>query len=267
MRLKLTLKSKDYAPLPLNHNYALSSAIYKLLHLGSPDFSQFLHSTGYKLNDRSYKLFTFALTFEEYKIEDDSINLISPYAYLYISSPLIDDFVKNFVIGSFKNQNIELYAEYRKALLTIQQAELIPQPFFNHLTKFNPLSPLVLSTKVEHNGKLKQHFLVCEDDISEINRIMNINLKNKYLLIRQKEYAGEGVILNWDNFFIDRAKRKNQRLTKRIAITKDLDNPINIIAMKPPFSLKGDPHLMEIGYQCGFGEKNSMGFGLAEVIN
>lgn len=265
MRLKLTLKSKDYSPLPLNHNYALSSAIYNLLRLGSPEFSNFLHSTGFKQNGRAYKLFSFALKFQDYKLNGDVINFISPYAYLYITSPLIDDFIKNFVIGTFTNKYIEIYAEYKKCTLLIIQAEIIPDPNLKELTNFNPLSPLVLSTKEEHNGKLKQHFLECDDDIDNINRLINNNLKTKYKIIYNQDYSGEGVTFSWDQNYINESKRKNKKLTKKISILKDLDNPINIIAMKPPFTLKGDTQLMEIGYQCGFGEKNSMGFGMVAI--
>jgi CRISPR-associated endoribonuclease Cas6 len=32
-----------------------------------------------------------------------------------------------------------------------------------------------------------------------------------------------------------------------------------------PFTLKGDTELMKIGYEAGYGEKNSMGFGMAKV--
>jgi CRISPR-associated endoribonuclease Cas6 len=265
MRLKLTLKSKDYSPLPLNHNYALSSAIYNLLRLGSPEFSNFLHSTGFKLNGHSYKLFSFALKFQDYKIHNNTINFISPYAYLYIASPLIDDFIKNFVIGTFTDRQIEIYAEYIKCVLRIHQAELLPEPHLNNTTKFNLLSPLVLSTKKIHNGKLKQHFLNYDDDIFEINRIFNSNLKSKYNIIYDKEYSGDGVTLSWDQDYIDKAIRNKKRLTKKISITKDLGNPINIIAMKPNFSLKGDTTLMNVGCQCGFGEKNSMGFGMVAI--
>jgi len=31
--------------------------------------------------------------------------------------------------------------------------------------------------------------------------------------------------------------------------------------------LKGNPKLIKVGYDCGFGEKNSMGFGFAVPHN
>jgi CRISPR-associated endoribonuclease Cas6 len=33
------------------------------------------------------------------------------------------------------------------------------------------------------------------------------------------------------------------------------------------FEMKADPRLVEFAYDCGLGEKNSMGFGMVEMIN
>jgi CRISPR-associated endoribonuclease Cas6 len=32
-----------------------------------------------------------------------------------------------------------------------------------------------------------------------------------------------------------------------------------------PFTVEGSPELMRIGYECGFGDGNSKGFGMVEV--
>jgi len=39
-----------------------------------------------------------------------------------------------------------------------------------------------------------------------------------------------------------------------------------IKAIMAPFVVRGSPELMEMGYEAGFGEKNSMGFGMVEVV-
>ncbi|MBN2244972.1 MAG: CRISPR-associated endoribonuclease Cas6, partial [Candidatus Aminicenantes bacterium] len=41
---------------------------------------------------------------------------------------------------------------------------------------------------------------------------------------------------------------------------------INIKAFEAPFIIRANPELIKIGYQCGFGEKNSAGFGCVEII-
>ncbi|MBU0560431.1 MAG: CRISPR-associated endoribonuclease Cas6 [Bacteroidetes bacterium] len=267
MRLKILLKSVDYSPLSINYNYALSAAIYKLLQLGSPDFSKFLHETGFQLNGKSYKLFTFALRLQDYSIDGNKLNFISPYASLYISSPLIEDFVKNIVIGAFINQKIELFSDFLKTNFLIHQVELLPEPEFNSVSYFNPISPIVLSTKKIFKGIPSQHFFRYDDDINEINRVLNINLTNKYKLLHQHLYQDSGVHLSWDDKFILNNKHNKNRFSKKTTIIKSLANPIHIKGITVPFSLSGDPKLIKIGYQTGFGEKNSMGFGLADSIS
>lgn len=109
MRLKILLQcvSKP-AVIPINYNYQFSAAIYLLLKFGSPDFSKFLHDQGYKIENRNFKLFTFALKLWKYEILTNSnfsgshFKLISPYVDLIISSPMVDTFIKNFVIGTFE---------------------------------------------------------------------------------------------------------------------------------------------------------------------
>ena len=265
MRLKIFLKSKDYAPLSINYNYALSAAIYNLLRFGSPEFSQFLHGKGYSLNGKSYKLFTFALKLQDFRVVNQTLNFISPLAELTISSPLIEDFIKNIVIGSFKNQRLEIYADYQKTVLNIEQAEIIPEPQYSDRMYFEMASPLVLSIRKEHNGTLKPYYLRYDDDIKTINDCLNHNLMNKYQLLTNKVYTGDGVSIVWDDSYIQESVKKNKKLSKKITITKFEDNPIDIIGINISFSISGDFELIRIGYEAGFGEKNSMGFGLVRL--
>jgi CRISPR-associated endoribonuclease Cas6 len=266
MRLILKLECLNSKKLSLNYNYSLASAIYKLLEFGSPQFSSFLHDIGYKQNGKSYKLFSFAFHLENAKIEQRYFNLTSPNASIYISSPLIEDFIKNFVIGTFHSQRIEIYADYNKTEFKILQAELVPPPEFKEQMKFTLLSPLVLSSYKSHNDKVGQHFFRYDDDVEEINRVFNANLMNKYKSIINKEYSGNGVILNWDADYIKKMENEGKRISRKITVTKDLNNPIDIIAINAPFNLEGDAEIMKVGYECGFGEKNSMGFGLAKAV-
>ena len=41
---------------------------------------------------------------------------------------------------------------------------------------------------------------------------------------------------------------------------------IKIRGVVSPFHVIGAPELIHIGYECGFGDKNSMGFGMADVL-
>lgn len=245
-----------------NYQYALSAAIYNLLRFGSPEFSKFLHDIGFKQNGKTYKLFCFALKFEQIQIEDGLIKLLSPNVNLYITSPLVDEFIKNFVVGTFESQKINLYSNFRVTEFRIKQVELLPEAGISDTNKFLLHSPMVLSTvKVSESGKTVQYYLRPEDS-ADINRIITSNLLNKYKLIHGKELESEQLDLVWDEQYLS----KHKRVTKKITINESDKNSVDVIGIQAPFTLKGNPELIKVGYECGFGEKNSMGFGFAEII-
>lgn len=266
MRLKLKLNAKDSDSISLNYNYSLSAAIYKLLKLGSDEFASFLHEIGYKSNNKTYKLFTFALKFESSALSGGMLKLKSPIAHLYISSPLIDDFIKNFVVGTFEQQTLEVYAEFTKTKFIINQAEIVPPPMFQKRMNFSLVTPLVLSINKIIGGSALQYYFRYDDNIKEMNRVFQKNLMNKYEAITNTNYTGKGIKFNWDEDYIKNALSKHKRLSKKISITKEISNPIDIIGIFCPFNVEGDPELIKVGYECGFGEKNSMGFGMAKGL-
>ncbi|MBI9071962.1 MAG: CRISPR-associated endoribonuclease Cas6 [Melioribacteraceae bacterium] len=268
MRLKLTLEPVNNKSMAINYNYSFAAAIYKLLKFGSPQFADFLHDLGFKSAGKTYKLFSFAVRFNKYlKIHNNYIDLNHQTLSLIVSSPLVEQFIKNFVLGTFSENSIEIMADNIKSVFEIRQVEILNEPDFNNSAKFKLLSPMVVSSGEEVNGKRRNKFYRINDDPLEFNRVFNSNLYNKYELIYNKPYEGKPVLIRWDQDYLDRKIKLKQRTTKKVSILADLKNPIDIIGNVAPFELVGDPQLIKTGYQCGFGEKNSMGFGLVEVID
>lgn len=261
MRLVLKLSAQSNSSLSLNYHYALSAVIYNLLRFGSPEFSEFLHDIGYQTNGKKYKLFCFALKFEHITIQDGRIKLLKPGSSLYITSPLVDDFLKNFIIGSFEEQSININDKGISTEFSIQQIEYVPEITYSSEMKFISLSPIVLSTRRDYKGKEQQYFLR-PDDSKDINRILTQNLKNKFSALNNQEMDSGDLELNWEEEYL----QKHKRVTKKITINQNGRFPIDVIGIQAPFTLKGDPELIKIGYECGFGEKNSMGFGMAHHV-
>lgn len=267
MRLFLKLRAKTSDNISFNYNYSLSAAIYKLLNFGSAEFSTFLHDIGYESNNKYYKFFTFALQLEKTTFNKKYLVLDSPNANLYISSPLVDDFIKNFVIGTFEKQTIEIYAEGIKTKFNIITTEILPEPIYSDEMYFKMITPMVLSTQVNYNDKLSTYYFRVDDDLKKLNKIFNQNLINKYEAIHNKKYEGKGTELTWDYDYLVKAAKSNKKLTKKVSIMKDYESPIEVVGMFCPFSLKGDIKLIKVGYESGFGSQNSMGFGLVYVDN
>lgn len=69
MRFQLILTAKDGGgKLPINYQYPLSAAIYRILSKGDREYARFLHEEGY---GKGYKFFTFSdLRLKNYIIKD-----------------------------------------------------------------------------------------------------------------------------------------------------------------------------------------------------
>lgn len=267
MRLKLSLSAINSITISSNYYYPLSCAIYKLLRFGSLEFSHYLHDIGFKTAGKTYKLFSFALKFNHSAYNKGVVELLSPRADLYITSPLIDDFIKNFVVGTFEEQKIEIVDSNIKTQFIIKQMELLPQPTFTEKCKFSLMTPIVLSTASDVvNGKLRQYYLRYYDSIDETNRILTQNLINKYNMIYNEQIQSSNLKLEWDKNYIDRRLAKHQYVVKKITIKADDNIPIDIIGNQIPFEITGNTELIKVGYECGFGEKNSMGFGMVDYV-
>lgn len=65
MRIKLSLRSiNGYCSIPINYQYPLSAAIYKILSHGSDEYADWLHDRGYLTADgKPMKLFNFSKFF------------------------------------------------------------------------------------------------------------------------------------------------------------------------------------------------------------
>ena len=188
-----------------------------------------------------------------------------PISSLIITSPLVEKFMQNFVSGTFQEQQIEIFDNNTKIIFLIEQIESLPPISFQNKMKFIMLSPMILSTKQIYNGKLQQYYFRYNDSMEEINRVLNINLSNKYEIIKNKKYTGAGVKIKWDEKYIKQMETKKKRLTKKVTVRKGEFLKIDLIGNQLPFEIEGDMELIKVGYECGFGEKNSLGFGLAET--
>ncbi len=273
MRLKLNLNAESSKPsIPINYNYYFSAAIYLLLKFGSKEFAQFLHDTGFRLDGKKFKLFTFGLELKKYQLKDGLFLLLDPEVKLIISSPMIDTFIQNFLIGSFEKQNLNI--NYPACLnsfkmagrkdhttqFTITQVESLPEPEFKEEMNFSLISPLVASTVVDKDGKRLPYYFRYDD--KDLPRVIQKNLIEKYKVIHNKDINIPKFEFRFDP---EEIERRNGKVSKLITIAEGTPQETKIKAIQCGFKIKTDPELIKVGYECGFGEKNSMGFGLVQL--
>jgi len=251
MRVKLTLRALRRATLlPLNYQYAVASLIYTTLGSASTDFAAMLHDDGFRADGRKFKLFTFSrLATERARVTGDQMLLEEPTVSLQVSSP-VKDFVEHFVAGLFQSETFAIAGAH----FNLEQAETLPAPTFTNRMSFRALSPV---TESIGEGQKHPRFLSPDDDWSEIIRR---NLIRKYHALNGHESVDTRLIWTWDQAYLAEAARRGRRPSVLIDI-----RDTKIRGWLAPFTVEGSQELIELGYEAGFGSRNSMGFGMAEA--
>lgn len=274
MRIRLTLsRIGRQNVLPISYNYFLTGLIYNVIQESSDDYARFLHDEGYKPEDRKtgFKLFTYSMIkADRFNIRGDKIAFTGDKLFWCISSP-VDTFMQHLVTGIFaKGQEIAVGPEGSRIKLLIDHVETLSKPEFSGNMKFTCMSPVTVSKAVgvknglnslngsiglnglNSSNRLKCHYLrPWEDGYSEA---VKKNLQIKYQLIYGKSMDDPDFKVRVDTNYMN---KKSGKITKNINF-----KGTNIIGFMAPFEVSGSPELIEVGYEAGFGEKGSMGFGM-----
>lgn len=250
MRVQLTLNAIAPHPhLPLNTNYALAALIYRVLGTASESFATRLHHEGFDTEGRKFKLFTFSrLDFRRSHRAGDSIVLDDPGVRLQVSSPL-PEFIECFVSGLFASESFQI----ANARFVLSAAETLAAPDFAQTNAFHAISPITESVRDEQ-GRVR--FLGVDEDWSAV---MQRNLTRKYRALYGTDPADKTLHWEWDQTYLQRMTAQGRRASALVDI-----NGIKIRGWLAPFTVEGSQELIELGYETGFGSRNSMGFGMAE---
>ena len=250
MRVKLTLASqRPGGQLPLNYQFALASLIYATLGEADRVFAERLHDEGFGVEQRKFKLFTFSrLQAQRSRVVKDRLLLEDPHISVQISSP-VADFIEHFVTGLFRCETFQLAG----VVFKLESAETLPPPAFTTRMSFRALSAITETTKEE--GQKHARYLGLNDDWS---RIININLRRKFQALHGRAPADSNLQWSWDRDYLAEAERRGRRLSQLTDI-----HGIKVRGWLAPFTVEGSTELIELGYETGFGSRNSMGFGMA----
>jgi len=244
--------------IPINYQYYMSAAIYKILNEGNPEFSAWLHSQGYADGAKQFKLFTFSkLSIPQRRIDIDSIKILSREVSFDISffpHPAID----GFITGIFKRQELSIGNRDRNVSFVVKSIEKLPTPLFDEKNVYRTLTPVVASLKKE--GSRTATYLNPQD--AEFKDIFIRNLIEKLKAWNHNSMQSTTPLKDISTEFrcISEIKRKGEVIKQGSA------EESKIIGYLFDFVLTAPVEFHEIGYAAGFGEKNSMGFGLVEKI-
>ncbi len=265
MRLKLTLRQeRPVERIPHNYSYHLAATIYSTLSRSSDEYATMLHDRGYapEGSRQKFKYFTFSnLQIPVRTIERGEIVSRSRLVTLFLASPK-EEFLRHLILGLFADGPLRIGS----ALFGKECIETLPEPEWSEKMTFSMLSPLVVSAYRDPSAGLSTKEYLRYDD-SRLPGILLQNLQAKYRGLYGCEPPENGApfSMRFESAYIERMQGKGRGVEKLITIKDSNGKETRVKAIQCPFTVTGHPELIKVGYECGFGENNSMGFGMVKV--
>jgi CRISPR-associated endoribonuclease Cas6 len=255
MRIRVHLRAPPPIVIPLNYAHQLASVVYRLLDCSSSAYATFLHEQGYGTGDRLFKLFTFSPLFGyPRQVVAGHLRFETTAMTWSITSP-VEAFIRHVVQGILSLDQLEIAG----VTFAIAQVETLPEPAFTDEMRFTCLSPLTMSVRTA--GQRWAQYLAPEDP--QFAAAVRSNLERKCALVQALQGEAAEVppakvfSLTFDPHY---QARHGGRISKLIDY-----KGTKIRGYQAPLTVTGPSELLRIGYACGFGDRNSQGFGMVEV--
>ncbi len=272
MRLKITYKPKNGGLLlPIHYNYPLEALIYKTF---SRDVANILHTRGFVLGKRHFKLFTFSRILnkgekvfgEELKhlkilfgIKDGfafrSVRRVDFEEALFFSGEISIYFssVKDFIVKDIGLRILTLPSfEILGQEISLSSLEPIKEPEISDNMIIKMLSPVTAYSTIQtEDGKKKTYYY--SPDEKKFSELIRNNAVKKYIITYGRHPIDDRLEL-FPFYF-------NEKRNRAVVYFKGF----RIEAWTGIFRLAGNPDLLKITYEAGLGAKNSNGFGMWQI--
>ncbi len=272
MRLKITYKPKNYGLLlPLHYNYSIAALLYKTF---SENVAEILHTKGFILEKRHFKLFTFSRILDKgEKVESDKLKKLKSafginkdfvFRNRRANAPETALFFKNKVSFYFSSVKQFIVEDVGTRILTLPSFDLLGQeillsslevlkePKITDNTLIKMLSPVtVYSTMKTEDGKVKTYYYSPNE--KEFKELVKNNAIKKYTVTYGRHPLKETLDISTYYF--------NEKRNRAVVYFKGT----RIEGWTGIFQLKGNPELIKIVYDTGIGAKNSNGFGMWKI--
>ncbi len=262
MRIKISLMPlDDPASLPLDH-YPLAALIYRSVSIVAPEYAAFLHEQGYQqdaANARAaFKFFVFSKPYLPDTLldkgRDEHVWFRGGRVTWQVASPE-EGFIAALVNGLVTQQVVTIGDQKSVTRFVVTQIEEILPPVFSGQMRFTTLSPLTAS--ISEPGNKEKQFLRADDPRFD-SHVCN-NLCHKFRIWTGEGCEVDGLRFEFDWNYIER--RGGVQRVSRLESYKGT----KIKSWQAPFTVTAPPELLQLGWECGFGEGNSKGFGMVQA--
>lgn len=166
-----------------------------------------------------------------------------------------EGFIAALVNGLVAQQVVTIGDKQSVTRFMVTQIEEILPPTFTGKMRFTTLSPLTVSVS-EPGNKEKQYLRA--DDPSFGSHVCN-NLCHKF-----RVWTGEGCEVDGLRFEFDWDYIEWRGGVQRVSRLESYKGT-KIKSWQAPFAVTAPPELLQLGWECGFGEGNSKGFGMVQA--
>ena len=238
-RILLTTREVDFL-LPYTYPYHLASAIYRSLANVSPDMATELHDR------QGFKFFTFSwLQIPKRRATPEGLRVLSRSCHFYLSSP-DEQLFRSLMRGLLETSTISLDGR----TFDVQGVGVLPPEPVNPGDWFSTLSPILLRLSIERNGEGEGRVWDILANDERFGEQLARNLEHKFEAFYGVKPSGTVSVME-----IRRMR------PKRVSIRGTWHRASHVL-----LRLGGSKELLQFGYECGLGERNSMGFGMVKRI-
>lgn len=243
MRFNVTLQNQNGGVIfPFNYNHIITSLIYNnLVNMGIDlDFH----------DSKDFKFFTFSnIIFSKFEVTKEGFKSIDGIINFQIASP-DSKLLRKIVNGFIKNNQILISGNE----FTMTNIVRVKEPEFTNKMEFKTMSPIVVNSHKEIDGKLKKWDLSPDDE--NFFPFIERNLIKKYNQFFNEELTEDSIKVS--------SELKNVK-KKRVMI-KSNKSKQHYVCYMMDIILEGDPKVIKFAYDCGLSNKNSMGFGMIKAV-
>lgn len=253
MRFKLTLQVQPHISgreIPINYQYEFSAAIYRILSNSDENYSLWLHENGFISGGKRFKLFTYSnLIIPRYGIDKQRQRLV-------IKSDTVEWFItflpekstQQFIEGVFRQKSFYITDKVSGVEFLIREVQVVRPPDYREEMCFETLSPVCVSMHRE-DGRTEY---LSPSDPSYVSGILT-GLLSRYEAYYGKKYEEEV----YCNFML-----LNEPKSVLVKIKSGTPEQTFVRGYRYKFKVRMPEVLMRIGYESGWGEKGSLGFGM-----
>lgn len=261
MRILLTIETQNTpAIIPVNYQYPLSAAIYKILQKADAEYAEFLHAKGY---GKGFKMFSFSDLHIPFRILGDRLLLQATKAEVIICFHL-PCAAETFIKGLFISQQLVIADKESKTLFYVQNVEVLEDMLKDRQDEeevtvlLKPLSPVVCGVKNE-----KGNYIFLSPEEERYEEMIWLNWQEKVRSLMEKtevEFLMHATFVRVKFF-------KNPPKSRLITIKSGTSEETKIRGFNNfLLEIKGKKKVVEILLEAGVGLYNAQGMGCVEIV-